>query len=79
MPSPSIARGSLTAKVAAAIQDRIAGRQLVAGARVPSVRALARTMNVSKSTVVEAYERLAADETGSGELGRVLLGAVGRN
>ena len=33
----------------------------MAGARIPSVRAMAQTMGVSKSTVVEAYERLAAD------------------
>ncbi|MCW6508087.1 aminotransferase-like domain-containing protein [Lichenifustis flavocetrariae] len=44
-----------------AIRDRIAARALAPGARLPSVRKLAETMDVSKSTVVEAYERLCAE------------------
>ena len=44
-----------------AIEDRIASRALVPGAKLPSVRKLAETMEVSKSTVVEAYERLGAE------------------
>ena len=47
--------------VMAAISDRIASRSLVPGARLPSVRGFAKTMQVSVSTVVEAYERLAAE------------------
>ena len=47
--------------VMAAISERIAGRSLVPGARLPSVRSFAKTMQVSVSTVVEAYERLAAE------------------
>lgn len=43
------------------IGERIAGRSLAAGAKLPSVRALARTLRVSVSTVVEAYDRLAAE------------------
>jgi DNA-binding transcriptional MocR family regulator len=43
------------------IRRRISGRELVAGSRLPSVRAFAKTMHVSASTVVEAYERLAAE------------------
>lgn len=43
------------------IRRRIAARELVAGSRLPSVRAFAKTMHVSASTVVEAYERLAAE------------------
>ncbi|MBD8909394.1 aminotransferase-like domain-containing protein [Methylorubrum zatmanii] len=43
-----------------AIEDRIEGRALGPGARLPSVRAFAESMGVSKSTVVEAYDRLAA-------------------
>lgn len=43
------------------IRQRIAGRSLTPGAKLPSIRALAKTMRVSKSTVVEAYERLAAE------------------
>lgn len=45
----------------AEIRSRIAGRRLVPGDRLPSVRAFAKTMDVSASTVVEAYERLAAE------------------
>ncbi|OOG69025.1 GntR family transcriptional regulator [Sinorhizobium sp. A49] len=45
------------------IRQRIAGRSLTPGAKLPSIRALATTMRVSKSTVVEAYERLAAEGT----------------
>ncbi|WP_105421042.1 PLP-dependent aminotransferase family protein [Neorhizobium sp. T25_27] len=45
----------------AEIRSRIAGRGLVPGARLPSVRAFAKAMHVSVSTVVEAYERLAAE------------------
>lgn len=51
--------GRTTAAVAE-IERRIATRQLVTGARLPSVRAFARSMGISPSTVVEAYERLAA-------------------
>ncbi len=43
------------------IRQRIASRSLTPGAKLPSIRALAQTMRVSKSTVVEAYERLAAE------------------
>ena len=47
--------------VATEIRERIDSRRLVQGVRIPSVRAFAEAMGVSKSTVVEAYERLAAD------------------
>ena len=50
-----------TEAVAAGIRERITARQLAPGARIPSVRAFAESMGVSKSTVVEAYERLAAE------------------
>lgn len=50
-----------TDSIAADIRDRIAARALMPGARIPSVRAHAEAMGVSKSTVVEAYERLAAE------------------
>ena len=45
----------------AALRARIDGRALAPGARLPSVRALAVSLAVSKSTVVEAYERLVAE------------------
>ncbi|MDL2399655.1 PLP-dependent aminotransferase family protein [Rhizobium mayense] len=53
--------GTLIESVMAAIADRIAARSLAPGARLPSVRSFAGTMRVSVSTVVEAYERLAAE------------------
>ena len=46
---------------AAHIRDRVASRALARGARLPSVRELAGKLGVSKSTVVDAYERLAAE------------------
>jgi DNA-binding transcriptional MocR family regulator len=52
---------SRVGSVMAAIEARIAGRTLGPGARLPSIRAFADTMGVSKSTVVEAYERLGAE------------------
>lgn len=44
-----------------AIRQRIAGRTLTPGAKLPSVRSLAATLKVSVSTVVDAYERLVAE------------------
>ena len=43
------------------IQSRIASRTCLPGTRLPSVRAQAQAMQVSVSTVVEAYERMAAE------------------
>ncbi len=43
------------------IRSRIASRAYSPATRLPSVRAQAQTMQVSVSTVVEAYERLAAE------------------
>ncbi|MER8808680.1 PLP-dependent aminotransferase family protein [Mesorhizobium australicum] len=53
--------GTLVEGVMAAIRQRITARSLTPGARLPSIRAFAKSMQVSKSTVVEAYERLAAE------------------
>jgi DNA-binding transcriptional MocR family regulator len=53
--------GSRTAAVMAAIRGRIAARGLTPGEKLPSIRGLAGAMGVSPSTVVEAYERLAAE------------------
>ncbi len=44
-----------------AIRARIASRALGPGDRLPSIRAFAKTMEVSPSTVVEAYDRLVAE------------------
>jgi DNA-binding transcriptional MocR family regulator len=45
------------------VRQRIDRRVLTPGARLPSVRAMAASTGFSKSTVVEAYDRLAADGT----------------
>ncbi|WP_119270333.1 PLP-dependent aminotransferase family protein [Taklimakanibacter deserti] len=50
-------------QVIQAIRDRIAARILKPGARLPSIRGFAAAQGVSKSTVVEAYDRLVADGT----------------
>jgi len=52
---------TLIGGVMTTIRQRIAARNLTPGAKLPSIRALAKTMAVSTSTIVEAYERLAAD------------------
>lgn len=43
------------------IRQRISGRSLTPGAKLPSVRLLAATLKVSTSTIVDAYERLVAE------------------
>jgi DNA-binding transcriptional MocR family regulator len=53
--------GTRIRAVMADIQSRIASRAYLPGARLPSVRAQAQAMQLSVSTVVEAYERLAAE------------------
>ncbi|WP_207456826.1 PLP-dependent aminotransferase family protein [Azospirillum sp. SYSU D00513] len=53
--------GTLVERVMMAIRQRIAGRTLAPGAKLPSIRAFAEAAGVSKSTVVEAYDRLAAE------------------
>lgn len=61
MKASSEPKLTLVETVSAAITERIARRQLMPGARLPSVRAFAEVMGVSKSTVVEAYDRLGAE------------------
>lgn len=53
--------GTRTASVMRAIRAKVASRALAPGDRLPSIRAFAKTMGVSPSTVVEAYDRLAAE------------------
>ncbi|SOC39748.1 DNA-binding transcriptional MocR family regulator [Rhizobium subbaraonis] len=53
--------GKRTLDLMEAIRTRIATRALAAGDRLPSVRSFAATMGVSPSTVVDAYDRLAAE------------------
>jgi len=50
-----------TETVMRTIRQRIERRSLTPGAKLPSVRALAGTTGFSKSTVVEAYDRLVAE------------------
>ena len=50
-----------TQTIMAAIRQRMASRVLTAGEKLPSIRKFARDMQVSPSTVVEAYDRLAAE------------------
>lgn len=52
---------TLIVTVMEAIRQQIGARSLTPGAKLPSIRAFAVTMQVSKSTVVEAYERLMAE------------------
>ena len=44
-----------------AIRQRVAARSLLPGDKLPSIRGLAKTLQMSHSTVVEAYERLVAE------------------
>ncbi|MXQ14239.1 PLP-dependent aminotransferase family protein [Microvirga makkahensis] len=53
--------GTRTGEVMAAIRSKVSTRALVAGDRLPSIRSFAATMGVSPSTIVEAYDRLAAE------------------
>jgi DNA-binding transcriptional MocR family regulator len=50
-----------TGEVMAAIRFKVSSRALAPGDRLPSIRSFAATMGVSPSTVVEAYDRLAAE------------------
>lgn len=54
-------QGTLVGKVMEDVHRRMASRVLSPGARLPSIRLMALAAGVSKSTVVDAYERLVAD------------------
>lgn len=58
---PNGRSGTQTLRVIGAIRTKVASRALGPGDRLPSVRAFAKTMNVSPSTIVEAYARLEAE------------------
>lgn len=45
------------------MRERISNRTLVSGAKLPSIRSAASSLQVSISTTVEAYDRLAAEGT----------------
>lgn len=59
-PAPA-GGATLVAKVMDGIRRRIATRELAAGARLPSIRRAAESFGVSKSTIVEAFDRLVAE------------------
>ena len=52
---------TLVERIARSVRDRVAEGTLVAGSKLLSVRRAAETYGVSKSTVVEAYDRLVAE------------------
>lgn len=54
-------RETRTGSVIKAIKARIGSRALVEGDRLPSIRSLAATLGVSPSTVVSAYDLMAAE------------------
>ncbi len=56
-----MAHSPRTTGVMEAIRGRLASRALVPGDRLPSIRRFAAVTGVSPSTVVEAYDRLAAE------------------
>ncbi|HEV7368634.1 PLP-dependent aminotransferase family protein [Arenibaculum sp.] len=58
---PGVDDGTLVGRVMRTVRHKIAGRALAPGAKLPSIRRCAETMAVSKSTVVEAYDRLVAE------------------
>lgn len=59
-----LGRGMQTSRIGSvmtAIRERILARTLMPGEKLPSIRALAASMDCSASTVVVAYERLVAE------------------
>jgi GntR family transcriptional regulator/MocR family aminotransferase len=52
---------SLYERLCESLRDAIAGGRLAPGTRLPSTRALARQLSVSRNTVVNAYEQLALE------------------
>jgi GntR family transcriptional regulator/MocR family aminotransferase len=56
-----VARGRWGAELEHTLRTAIRGGRLRPGARLPSTRALAADLGVSRSVVVQAYEQLAAE------------------
>ncbi len=56
-----MAYGQQTQRVMQSVRSKISSRALEPGEKLPSIRGFASTMHVSASTVVEAYDRLAAE------------------
>lgn len=53
--------GTRVEAVMQTIREQLASRVLVPGERLPSIRQMAERLSVAKNTIVEAYDRLAAD------------------
>ncbi|WP_156681768.1 PLP-dependent aminotransferase family protein [Sphingomonas profundi] len=53
--------GTLVQRIIDGVHRQIASRALQPGAKLPSIRSAAEAAQVSKSTVVEAYDRLASE------------------
>lgn len=60
---------SLRSQLYAAIRSEIVNGRLVAGQRLPSTRALAKSLAASRNTVLEVFERLAAAGYLTGKVG----------
>jgi len=58
---PEASGTTLVKKVVQSIHHRIESRELVPGSKLPSIRSTADKLGISKSTVVNAYERLEAE------------------
>ena len=52
---------TLVTQVMTHLRTRISGRQAAPGSRLPSIRQLSEQLGVSRSTVVEAYDRLVSE------------------
>lgn len=59
--NPKQKDGTRVNAVMQAIREQLASRVLVPGERLPSIRQMAGRLNVAKNTIVDAYDRLAAD------------------
>ena len=58
---PDPTKITLVEQVMQDIKRKIAGRRLMPGMKLPSIRQFAQRREVSKSTIVDAYDRLAAE------------------
>ncbi|HZH25663.1 MAG TPA: PLP-dependent aminotransferase family protein [Azospirillaceae bacterium] len=77
MASDAPAQARITQRICEAIKGQIASGLLAPGARLPSTRSLAAEWGVSRTTVMVAYEQLAAEgylETRQGARARVAQG-----
>lgn len=59
--NPDQKNGTRVDAVMQTLREQLAARVLVPGERLPSIRQQAERLNVAKNTIVEAYDRLAAD------------------